>query len=403
MFALVLFSQTAHAETISWTQEAQLSDGRSLKISLKSTSSLEVVFPFIMPHIQQSGFDKHYVEFQDPITSRRVVWEGKRGFRPVLVDYVEGVPYLVISGRPTRETEKQYGCPELPFIYLKYVQNEWLPVDVDIAPRQLQTSNIHVGYNIQNGSHYEWTTVQSRRLLAEQMSEGFSPVDIPRSYDAWRIKYKNNLRNERNFGDCRPPKEPPSDIPLPLPTEVELKVLEEIEYRPLEDAPPFTQVRPRMGKISSANCAMHFRLADAEDVSLGYRFSADPTGNKLLPYTAKSREKLQVGQTRTIRICDGESVWFLAELEEPGKTIITKYSSRGDLIYNVRFKKPNIEGNKLWRSIDYGSFTVERDLLAFDWQIELSSLSGPQKINVRRVIRFSFQEPLELPGVTVRK
>lgn len=214
--ALILtISVDVSAETIDWKEDAKLHDGRTIVVSLQASDRLyNASISFLSPfHFKSTGFNIFRVEFRHPETNERIVWEGLPGFYPLLIDVINGKPFLVLSGRPNRDESSVYGCPELPYIYLSYTGFDWKSVSVEQAPVELVNANISAyrvwkGYE---GTHY--STQQVAELIAEreQRSEGLMQAGIPRSYGDWYKSYE--ARFSRQFGDCRPPPQAPAPDP----------------------------------------------------------------------------------------------------------------------------------------------------------------------------------------------
>lgn len=98
-----------------------LHDGRKIKLERE----VGYTFQFISGDeasmvLFGSWPDKFWLKFKHPDTQETVKWQGEQYFNPVLLDVVDGVPYLVVMGSPSKDNENIYGCPELPYIYLKY-------------------------------------------------------------------------------------------------------------------------------------------------------------------------------------------------------------------------------------------------------------------------------------------
>lgn len=396
-FAMAL--QALAYESVSWVEESLIHDGRLLKVERKASNSLQLEVYWPLPPVfrfQSSGFDEYRIEFRHPDTNERVVWSGERGFTPVRVDVINGIPYLVIYGRPNKQTEKIYGCPELPYIYLKYHLSEWSPVPLEQAPRELAEGNLSV-YDVRakNRRSLNWKDVEYDVKFYEEHSYGQMQARIPRSYDEWHTKFKNGQRNERQFGDCRPPPKPLPDAPLPKPGDVDLEVVSSSDNAVTTSEEYYKSLWDKVGQITRARCAKLFKPADKENVMAGELFVGDPTGTRRLPYTgAIPYPTGRMLEQRTVRYCNDEFVWFVAELEEPEKIIVTKYSTAGDFVYSVRFSKPKTADVNLPRNMVVDSFAEDGTHVAFFWYQSLPTVDGPPKKYWSRMTRFRFKEPV---------
>lgn len=221
-FLIFLLSTTASAfctRTSSWTEDVLLHDGRVININREVCFTFQLVYgDGGSPGMFGSWPDKHWLKFDNPYTQETIKWQGEQHFYPALLDFVDGVPYLVVYGRPDKETEKIYGCPELPYIYLKYEKKglwgKWTPIPVEQAPVILRDANLSQrdvsldAYQRASLRDVQWTI-----LYNEGSSGGEFQAKIPRNYDDWYSENNNLNRKERRRNDCRPPLVRPSPSP----------------------------------------------------------------------------------------------------------------------------------------------------------------------------------------------
>ncbi|WP_217901326.1 hypothetical protein [Rhodoferax sp. TH121] len=213
-FLLCFVSAQASAlDKVDWIEDVQLRDGRIVEVKLSATNRIDASMPW--PgyfDFRKSSLDTYRLEFRHPDTNERISWEGLRYFSPVILDFVGSVPFLVIRGRPNKETAQTYGCPELPFIYLSYTGFQWKPVSVETVPPEIVDANIsiHSVWSGWEGAHFSTEKVARLIAEAEGQSGGVLPRKIPRTYGDWYASYE--ARFSRQFGDCRlAPKAPPPD------------------------------------------------------------------------------------------------------------------------------------------------------------------------------------------------
>jgi len=156
-------SQVFALGIVNWVEEVPLHDGRVIEVDRKANDSVEVrsLWPFHF-YLEKSNFDQHQIEFSHPDTNQRIAWKGERGFSPVLLDIVEGVPFLVVYGRPDKKNSEIYGCPELPYVYLRYAANGWKPVSVENAPKELINANLSA-YDVRNKNGRRLSQADVRR------------------------------------------------------------------------------------------------------------------------------------------------------------------------------------------------------------------------------------------------
>lgn len=367
-------------------EDVALHDGRHIEVerTVQWTTEFKILDPFFglpfMPRFEKGGPDTFRLKFKHPDTQETITWQGKRYYTPVLLEIVSGVPYLVVIGQISKETEAIYGCPELPYFYLKYESGffgKWLPVPVEKAPDVLRISNLS---------------------QASRNDGGFFQRVIPRTYEEWNYMYKNEHRNERKVWDCRPPLQPLSDVPLPKPVDIELETVESIDYilKGAKAGDEGVNLREaRRGAAIRANCSKFFRPPNPENLMLGERFVNDSTGNKRLPYSGPTPfPSGRMFETRTERYCDDKFVWFVAGHEERGKTIITKYTTSGDLLYNIRMDNPKTADNKLFRGMVLDSITAEKGYFYFHWMQDLPAPANSLMVYPNRMTKFRFREPV---------
>lgn len=380
-------------ESVSWTDESIIHDGRLLVVERTASNSLKFELWWPLPPIfrfQPTDFNEHRLEFNHPDTKESVVWNGEPNFKPVRVDVIEGTPYLVIYGRPDEQTAKIYGCPELPYIYLKYIRHDWLPVHkwvpipVQDAPKELLKVNLS-GYDIRskNGRRFDRKAIDAEIKSTEYHSGGQLQSIIPRSYDEWHTAYKNNARNERYGGDCRPSRVMPAQAPLPLAIEGAPEIIETIEYTPERIAIGDDWITLAFDQKRSGDCKKVFRPTDPTDHMLGQRFMNDSTGGKPAPYSRTAQFDMGV------RVLCDDYVWFVTHQEEPGKIVISKFTVTGNLMYRTSFRKPDrIEG--LAGDFRTPSLRSEDGYLYFDW---LDFRRNYSEWHIKRWLKMRMREP----------
>lgn len=211
---LLILSTTASAfctRTDSWTEDVLLLDGRVIKVEREVCHTFQFVSgDEASMKLFASWPDKYWIKFEHPDTRETIRWQGEQYFGPALLGVVDGVPYLVVHGRPDKKTEAVYGCPDLPYIFLKYDQKgllgKWVPISVTQAPAGLRDANLSQGeVSLDSSRHASLSEVQWNIQKVEGSSGGNFQAKIPRSYDDWYSAYKESDRYERRANDCRPP------------------------------------------------------------------------------------------------------------------------------------------------------------------------------------------------------
>lgn len=377
--------------TESWSEDALLHDGRIIKVSRE----VDWTFQFLggdsgSPVFMKSWPDKFWLKFTHPDTHKTIKWQGEQYFDPVLLDIVDGVPYLVVHGRPDKSTEKIYGCPELPYIYLKYEEGfwgKWIPISVEKAPSILQDANLSPGYpDVPKHSNLSHDEVLRNIREVERSSGGSFQAKIPRSYDDWHNIYKNSYLNERRQGDCRPPRAQLPQAVLPAAIEGAPEILETINYTPDRISIGDDWSNLVFDLKRGGECKKLFRPTDTNDYMQGQRFVKDSTGKKPVPYSRTAQFNMGV------RVLCDEYVWFVTHQEEKGKIVISKFTITGDLVYRTSFRNPHrIEGFVGYIRIP--SLRSEGGYLYFDW-LDFRDIN--REWHIKRWLKMRLREPASL-------
>jgi hypothetical protein len=358
-----------------WSEDALLSDERVIKVEREA---LKVVYREYEWTLFPRRQGNHWIRFKHPDTQETITWKSEGGYVPVLLDFVNGVPWLVVLGRSRKDTEAIYGCPELPYIYLKYESGffgKWLPVPLEKAPDGLRQANLTPGFPDFGGDSLvgvahdyldrhgrdtrDLSSAEIQKKMSSDRSSWFQRV-IPRTYDEWNYGYKDSYLNQRQTGDCRPPRKPPPPMTLPAAVESSPEILNAIDYTPDRIVVQDDWTTMVFDKERGENCTKLFKPADPNDYMKGQRFIKDNTGNKPVPYSRTTQFDMGANV-----LCD-EHIWFVTHQEEPGKIIISKFTVTGDLVYRTSFRKPDPVAGFVGY-IRTPSFRSQDGYLYFDW------------------------------------
>lgn len=412
--ALAFSSCTGHlnfsSRTEHWSEDVVLHDGRLIKVerAVDWTTRIVLTDPFFgfptIPHLSDSWPDKFRLKFKHPVTQETIKWQGEQHYNPVLLDIVDGVPYLVVYGQGSKKTESIYGCPELPYIYLKYESGsfgKWQPDSVEKAPDILRNANLTLKYPEfgDPGAVVEAVLVAKRggrarrdmspadiqktMVLAEYHSAGSFQRVIPRNYQEWNYSYKNNHLNERKHGECRPPRVPPPQMALAPASEGSPEILELVDYTPDRIVIGDEWSYLVSDHKRESECKKMFRPTDLNDYMQGQRFVNDSTGKKPAPYSRTAQ--FQMG----VRVLCDEYVWFVTHQEEPGKIVISKFTINGDQVYRISFRNPDrVEGFRGYLRIP--SLRSEEGYLYFDW-LDFRDIN--RVWHIKRWLKMRMREP----------
>ncbi|TNI88471.1 hypothetical protein CF120_15110 [Aeromonas allosaccharophila] len=418
IFLLLLWTICSSAMAFStrterWSEDAVLSNGREVKVERE----VGYTFQFISGDeasmkLFASWPDKFWIRFKHPDTGETITWQGEQYYNPILLDFVNGIPYLVVNGQSSKKTEAVYGCPELPYIYLKYesgLLGKWSPVPSAKAPDVLRKANLSPDYPDFGKLDAQDEAIQAKRRggrarrdmspddiqkrmsKVERGSAGFFQRVIPRNYEEWNYTYKNSHLNERRRDDCRPPRALPPQEALPAPIEGSPEILKEVNYTPdrisLGDDWSTLTYDPKR----ESGCKALFRPTDPNDYMKGQRFINDRTGDKPAPYSRTAQFNMGV------RVLCDEHVWFLTHQEEPGKIVISKFTVTGDLVYRTSFRNPDrVEG--FIGYIRVPSLRSRDGYLYFDW-LDFRDIN--REWHIKRWLEMRMREP-EMPNPAVQ-
>lgn len=286
--------------------------------------------------------NKFSLKFTNPANGKRVSWEGEQYVHPVLLDIVNGTPWLVINSNLFNSELKGYGCPEIPYVFLRYDQGRWIPVAPSGAPSELRDANISYAYEpylMLGGRTLGAEKIGSILGSMENSTGGHFNKTIPRSLEQWQYKHKTAHVTRRHQNDCRAPLPQPVNFIAVQPSiQVELETLSSGAIEPqlhLRESPNSSEsLWSNYSWDKSRALACHDRLqaADEQDQRLATwrRFTADATKTKVFPNGYNY-------------FCDPEVVWIFGHrMVEPGRLVVTKATNTGDILYQVSFATPPV-------------------------------------------------------------
>lgn len=126
----------------SWKEEVLLHDGTKIVVErwVKRGGRHEIG--------QQPPIKAQTLTFQVPETNERVIWKtehsediGLADFKPILLDFVQGVPYVVATPVGCLSYNK-WGRPNPPYVIFKYQEKEWRRIHLQELPPQTQVPNL---------------------------------------------------------------------------------------------------------------------------------------------------------------------------------------------------------------------------------------------------------------------
>lgn len=332
---------------------------------------------------------KYSLEFTNPVNGKRVSWEGEQYVHPVLLDVVDGKPWMVISSNLFNSELKHYGCPEIPYVFLRNEGKSWVPVASGAAPLELRTANLSYAYEY-------FLMAGKRTLTAEQVdaqlrsveisTSGFINKVIPRTLDQWQYKYKTSHITGRHRDDCRAPlPQPVNYIEAQRSIPVALEMLSSAAVEPtllLQESPNSSvSLWSNYSWDTERNLACKNRLQNADEqdqrLTTWQRFTADTTKTKIFPNGYSW-------------FCDPEIVWIFGHrMVEPGRLVVTKTTNDGHILYKVSFATPPVVSGTAG-TIRYSTFHAKNGFVEFEW---VGFESSGYDWRVKHLAKFRFREP----------
>ncbi len=347
---------------------AQLHDGNTLEVTRRETLSFGDG-PLSDAFQRQPHF--HQLEAVIPGTRSELRWKGPYEMLPVMLDFVEGVPYLVIMQNSTFSDMKSYGCPAIPFVFLRYerAESRWHQIQPESMPAGLTRANLSGSDNTLGQQRDHWqgvAEIADANALMERMSNGFFATTIPRDFASWKFANKEAERH-RHFKDGCHVAEPTVDSLLSrLPSQdVALEVLESTDVSP-EQVMSDGAWDNAAWDAERENRCKDFIKQEYEGAAAEV-FLKDPSGLKRAPFPG-------------FGICEPDALWLGNYVPERNSLVLSKYLPTGERVYTISFKEPAARPGHLG-SLMPPTFKSVNGYLAFDWW------DSNQEGNERHVIR----------------
>lgn len=367
-----------------WIDEVLLHDGRTVDAArtVTWTTSLKGEISQMKPWPNQ-----YTLTTTNPDTGKTVRWAGEPDFVPRVLDFWEKVPYPVVGADSVFSDLKQYGCPEIPYVFFRYDERarRWTQVAAREFPRNLLTANL----SSFEGRFTEGGRRQSKEDIAFRNRGTWSGIDgrvIPIDFASWQNPHKNQYRVGRYHDGCRhtvPSNEDPSHPQSPgQPSQkASLEILDVTEYDPVRVLTGDVWNATAWDKEKNARCgALLKKVRDSSDT---------PELRGWLLFVNDASERKKARDTGHM-FCNAESVWFVDYVAERGRVVVTKFSIGGDFIYRMSFERP-IESSDYRGGIRQPSFRDENGFLLFDWT--MGRQAGPSDWHLKRIMKVRVREP----------
>ena len=167
LFATFTLSACFGRATYHWKEEVLLHDGRVVVIERS------VMTGYVPREINQPPGESDYTHTFNPPDGKRITWNGGRDrFIPMILDFADGVPYVVATGAAGLSWQDE-GCPRPPYFFFRWTAGEWKRVSYEEFPRAVRQSNLSAGL-----------TYPSRDPMRERIGRG----DLVTKEDVARLK-----------------------------------------------------------------------------------------------------------------------------------------------------------------------------------------------------------------------
>jgi hypothetical protein len=381
VFAAYYFLRPTHEKGIHWVEAASLHDGRTINVHRTYTQN-----------------NYYSLNASHPDTGKKIAWNGINGFNPVLLEFLNGIPYLVILQNDIRANLKQYGCPEIPYVFFRYEQSNdtWKQIASSAYPSTLIRANLTAFFDggyISEGTVFIQSDIDSRNAEDESVgTSGYFSISIPTDFESWKAKHKNQYKVGHHHDGCRQtvPSNEDSNHPQSAGQpahEVAIEVIETKFYDPEWIVKGNAETQSSDWQAISWNkeygekCrSLVKRVEDDSDTPelRGWLlFVNDPTGRKKARYSSST-------------FCDQGNLWFVDYGQDRRLVFIAKFSIQGDFLYRLSFNKPDTPGGYLG-GILQPTFRAEDGYLYFEWWN--TEQSGWNR-HIKRTMKVRVREPL---------
>jgi hypothetical protein len=125
----------------SWKEEVLLHDGSKLIVKRSQTRGGRHEIG------QEVPVNSHKISFTLPGAHEAITWETAFGLKsdssvkPLAVDVVKGVPYLVTITIGCHSYNK-WGRPNPPYVFFKYDGKAWQPITLEEFPAEIKEANV---------------------------------------------------------------------------------------------------------------------------------------------------------------------------------------------------------------------------------------------------------------------
>ena len=155
LVALLVMTGCDAKQTYRWKEEVLLHDGRAIVIERSVKTG------YVPREIGQPPPESDYtLTFKGP-DGKNITWDGERDrFDPMILDFDQGVPYVVATGGPGLSWRDE-GCPKPPYFFFRWSAGDWKRVTYEAFPKAIRKTNLSSGL-----------TYPSRDPMRERIARG---------------------------------------------------------------------------------------------------------------------------------------------------------------------------------------------------------------------------------------
>lgn len=341
------------------------------------------------------------LEFTHPENGRQISWHGEKDVHPILLDVVDGTPWLVVNSEFAYLNIAVFGCSSLPYIFLKFDSRKgrWIEQDAIEVPPTLREANLSYEWDAESmrGNPIQTPGEIAARNLSKQRSTShyFSQL-IPRTHAEWKYDGKKQNAAPGRANECRNTRHEPIDAIIPqggqLATQpVQLEILESKDFNPdwaIKQAPDVKEslwTKYAWDEERHSACSSYIRVAEGDREHRVLGFIEDPAG--------------KVRFIADPRLCDADAIWFLDFGIVRGRVVIVKCTPQGEILYRASFATPPEPGGYIG-TIMPPTLRARDGYLYFDWWNFRTS--GPDHY-IKRTMKVRFREPASAAPTSIHE
>jgi hypothetical protein len=186
VLASLAMTSCATSETYRWQEEVLLHDGRVIVVE-RSVRTGDVPVELGQP----PGTSDMDLTFSTA-DGRSVTWEAGKSFRPMILDFFDGTPYVVATGRTGPDYER-HGCPRPPYFIFLYDGQRWERLDYERLPKNIRKANLLVA---PTGDEDRFAAVKRGKITVDDVKQ--SHRWLPSHYKEIKENAPNPCANRRD-------------------------------------------------------------------------------------------------------------------------------------------------------------------------------------------------------------